>query len=304
MLTIEVKLKGGGCAGSKAAVGEPEQGGPPGAQLQLEAAEETTPAAAQSTSEGPVATAEAPAQAAEAPAAAAAESAASEVTTLAPADLTRYTEPASMWEALRTGHVRLLKMTWIIKLSKAGKVLARRQELPEEAFITVAELEELFGDGNYDGVLPIIAISFCWLTPAHPDPEGKQLEVVAAALEREQAKYASVSEWYGTSFKGFSEMGVFWDWASIYQMDPTLWRPFITGPEAKEEAEQTEEEREQTNAYWDSRTAEEQAAFRFALHNTMDLWYAHQGTTVYMLTKLPEGSTRKIGYSDSGWTTY
>ena len=36
----------------------------------------------------------------------------------------------------------------------------------------------------------------------------------------------------------------------------------------------------------------------------MDLWYAHQGTTVYMLTKLPEGETRKAGYEDSGWTTY
>ena len=36
----------------------------------------------------------------------------------------------------------------------------------------------------------------------------------------------------------------------------------------------------------------------------MDLWYAHQGTTVYMLTKLPEGSKRKVGYVDSGWTTY
>jgi len=36
----------------------------------------------------------------------------------------------------------------------------------------------------------------------------------------------------------------------------------------------------------------------------MDLWYAHQGTTVLKLTKLPEGSTRKVGYEDSGWTTY
>lgn len=36
----------------------------------------------------------------------------------------------------------------------------------------------------------------------------------------------------------------------------------------------------------------------------MDLWYAHQGTTVYMLTKLPEGATREVGYNDSGWTTY
>ena len=32
--------------------------------------------------------------------------------------------------------------------------------------------------------------------------------------------------------------------------------------------------------------------------------YAHQGTTVYKVTKLPEGSERQVGYKDSGWTTY
>eukprot|EP00966_Prymnesium_polylepis_P254495 5880663-Prymnesium_polylepis.1 len=36
----------------------------------------------------------------------------------------------------------------------------------------------------------------------------------------------------------------------------------------------------------------------------MDLWYAHQGTTVYMLTQLPAGSERAVGYAESGWTTY
>eukprot|EP00966_Prymnesium_polylepis_P156374 3612703-Prymnesium_polylepis.2 len=36
----------------------------------------------------------------------------------------------------------------------------------------------------------------------------------------------------------------------------------------------------------------------------MDLWYAHQGTTVHMLAKLPEGSERKVSYEESGWTTY
>ena len=35
-----------------------------------------------------------------------------------------------------------------------------------------------------------------------------------------------------------------------------------------------------------------------------DCRYAHQGTTVYMLTELPEGCARKVGYEDSGWTTY
>jgi hypothetical protein len=171
--------------------------------------------------------------------------------------------------------------------------------------------------------MPTLSNCFAgWLTPAQPDPEGKQLATVAATLEQEQPKYAKM---------GFSDMGVFWDWVrraafqprdsqllrslcrawfaqlSIYQMDPQLWRPFITGPAKKEEAEQSPEERVQTRAYRDSRTEEQQSDFRWALHQTMDLWYAHQGTqgtVVYMLTKLPEGATRKVGYHDSGWTTY
>ena len=94
-------------------------------------------------------------------------------------------------------------------------------------------LQRMYGDSSAakrDGVLPIIAISFCallglkqdrrlacpwlsdlgcsllcllagWLTPAHPDPEGKQLATIAATLEREQAKYAKAN---------FADMGVFW----------------------------------------------------------------------------------------------
>ena len=56
--------------------------------------------------------------------------------------------------------------------------------------------------------------------------------------------------------------------------------------------------------YEESRTIEETEGFRYALHETMALWYAHQGTTIYMFTKLPDGATRKFGYDDSGWTTY
>ena len=99
------------------------------------------------------------------------------------ANITRYTEPESIWAALMAGHVRLVKMSWLIAQSKMKRILARRQELPEEAFISIEELKRMYGDGNDDGVLPIIAISFCWLTPQHPDPEGKQLATVAAAME-------------------------------------------------------------------------------------------------------------------------
>ena len=40
----------------------------------------------------------------------------------------------SIWVALMTGHVRLVKMSWLIKHAKAKGILSRRQELPEEAF--------------------------------------------------------------------------------------------------------------------------------------------------------------------------
>ena len=204
--------------------------------------------------------------------------------------LTRYTEPASIWRALETGHVRLLKASYLMKLSDANGVLSRRQELPPEAFISVEELKRLYGEGNRDGVLPIIAISFCWETAAHPDPRGKQLVTVATTLKREMGKYA----------RFFSEMGVFWDWAALSQRDPRLWTPACM----KEDADLTPDEEQQKRKYEASRSEEETTGFRYALHETMDLWYAHQGTTVYMLTELPEGTTREVGYADSGWTTY
>ena len=81
---------------------------------------------------------------------------------------------------------------------------------------------------------------------------------------------------------------------------------------AKPEAERAAFEEEFKNktkffggeAYEMSRTPAEKQSFGRALHETMDLWYAHQGTAIYMLTKLPEGSVRKNGYDDSGWTSY
>ena len=81
----------------------------------------------------------------------------------------RYTGPDAIWAALMSGNVRLVKMSWLIKRSDSAKRsasmrLPRRQEMPEEAYMTVEELKELYGDGNIDRVLPIIAISYCWLT--------------------------------------------------------------------------------------------------------------------------------------------
>ena len=202
--------------------------------------------------------------------------------------------------------VKLVRKSYLISLSKAGGVLPRRQDIPPDAFITVEELRRLTPKDEYGqahtrvGVgytrppgliskntyLPIIVISFCWLTAKHPDPEGKQLKVVAERLENHLAQD--------------TEVGVFWDWASLYQKDPALFDEAET-PAAKPMVEIPFYGGE---AYEKRRSPEQIKAFRNALHN-MDLWYSHEWTTVWTLRKLPEGcTTRKASYEDSGWTTY
>jgi hypothetical protein len=123
------------------------------------------------------------------------------------ADLDRYTRPESIWAALMSGNVRLLRASWVVKHGKAGCILAQRQDLPEEAFIGVDELKQMFGEGNRDGVLPIIAISFCWARPAHPDADCSQLRSIVKVLEQEMQTYTTA----GYTFKGFNGMGIFWD---------------------------------------------------------------------------------------------
>ena len=135
------------------------------------------------------------------------------------ADPRRYNEPDAIWAALGMDWVKLVRKSYLISLSKAGGVLPRRQDIPPDAFITVEELRRLTPKDEYGqahtrvGVgytrppgliskntyLPIIVISFCWLTAKHPDPEGKQLKVVAERLENHLAQD--------------TEVGVFWDWA-------------------------------------------------------------------------------------------
>jgi hypothetical protein len=146
--------------------------------------------------------------------------------------------------------------------------------------------------------LPIVVISFCWDTAEHPDPKGLQLDLIGRTLRAEREKYRKANY----AFRGFSEMGVFWDWGSLLQGDRER---FEAAKAAALERGCSEEDA--SDAGWkDFRTPSEKAAFDFALHETMDLWYAHQGTTVFLLTQHPRerGSDRPKGYDESGWTTY
>ena len=212
----------------------------------------------------------------------------------------RYTDTAALWEALDSGNVRLVKMSFLIDKSKQSTVLQRRQDLPENAFVSplflkslVAEASPLLSD--FDGVLPIIAVSACWLSSSHPDPRGEQLRIIGKALEREAHKYRAEA----AGGKGFSECGVFWDWVSLHQ------------PEESGEDK-------------GRRRPNEQVQYDSALRD-MDLWFGHVGTVALLLTQPPVPSLEIVGnggaplggrirkkelrkpsrtYHRSGWTTY
>ena len=125
-----------------------------------------------------------------------------------PGDGEIFFKPEKMYSLMRRGSdgspapVRLLRLSWLLKQARRGAVLPRRQELPEEAFLSEAEVRALprghmgepfetcgcsmTDDQRADKPLRIIAISYGWLTPEHPDPDGEQLRRFAQQIERER----------------------------------------------------------------------------------------------------------------------
>ena len=128
-----------------------------------------------------------------------------------PSDGETFFKPEALYSLMRQGSdgspapVRLLRLSWLLKQARRGAVLPRRQELPEEAFLSEAEVLALprghvgemcetcgcvagvlKGDWRADKPLRIIAISYGWLTPEHPDPDGEQLARFAKLIERER----------------------------------------------------------------------------------------------------------------------
>jgi len=117
-------------------------------------------------------------------------------------------EAEQMYSLMREGHdgspapVRLLRLSWLLEQARGRAVLKRRQELPEEAFLSEAEVRALprghvgracetcgclmTDDLRADKPLRIIAISHGWLTAEHPDPKGEQLARFAEQIESER----------------------------------------------------------------------------------------------------------------------
>ena len=206
-----------------------------------------------------------------------------------------YADPQSIFKLLRSSAdgspppVRALKGSWL--LQRAAQIraatsdaereqlaLPRRQvlEMDEiEAFYTAEQVEALprgTDYGHFKNMLHFVSISHCWLTSEHPDPRGDTLLMIADALLRAQEQHVHRSD--GSHYALLPrEVAVFYDWCSLCQKDEA-----------------------------GNRTPTEQASFTAAL-SCMQIWYAHQSTTVFLMTKLPKGALVHA-YDSRGWPTF
>ena len=104
---------------------------------------------------------------------------------------------------LASGAVAVLDAQWIIRHAEAGGVLTHRQALPEEAFLSLADLVEAT---IHPFCLPVAALSYPWLTKDHPDPRGANLARIAKALKALLTDPGTIPR-----------LGVFWDFGSLHQ---------------------------------------------------------------------------------------
>lgn len=171
--------------------------------------------------------------------------------------------------------VRLVDARFIMFLERSGGKLERRQDLPEEAFISLQKLKCLPACQVFEHTcLPIASISHTWHQPDHPDPKGFNLRILARFIE---ALYETNSIQHGGT------LALFMDFLSLFQKGPAM----------------------------EARSQTEQILFNKALYSGLQ-WYAHPSLFTLKLSQMPEGypdgfkfpadTTINIAsYFDRGW---
>ena len=84
---------------------------------------------------------------------------------------------AELEPLLRSGAIAILNAKWVVALWKSNGRIRRRQELPDEAFLS---LDDLIGGG---GPPSLLVASYRWLTPTHPDPKGTTLAMLGRVCQ-------------------------------------------------------------------------------------------------------------------------
>mmetsp|Transcript_125522 Transcript_125522/g.390738 ORF Transcript_125522/g.390738 Transcript_125522/m.390738 type:complete len:338 (+) Transcript_125522:62-1075(+) len=140
------------------------------------------------------------------------------------------------------------------------------QDLPPEAFWQAKELRGAVR------VVTLVALSYCWLHPVNPDPEGKHLRILQHALRLR----------LGLRGPGrVQDLALFIDYMSLPQHGETGDDP------AKPEKDPLLD-----------RTPDEAAIFKKGL-GMVNITYANQQVEVWLLKWVPESEPRK--YMDRGW---
>jgi Ran GTPase-activating protein (RanGAP) involved in mRNA processing and transport len=185
---------------------------------------------------------------------------------------------AELDAVLASGAVLLLDAEWVVGLAKRGGVLSPRQSLPQEAFLSQAEVQT---------AAAIVAVSHCWLQPDHPDPRGHNLRLLARALQLRLQHSPGC------------RLGVFYDFSCIFQKCRTADgtpRGNVIGYAAGD-----------VGAI--GRRPEEESLFREAL-GSLGVLYSLPRTFVFMIRSFPPDydnpsmyarSGNLAPYSDRGW---
>ena len=95
-----------------------------------------------------------------------------------------YSDVEPVLATIRSGEVRPLKGSYIVKMMPERRRLERRQDLPEEAFF------DLDKDMNF-GCLQLYVLSYRWITKDHPDPELFHVDAVGEFAAGKQTRTLS-----------------------------------------------------------------------------------------------------------------
>uniref|UniRef100_A0A7S4Q371 Uncharacterized protein n=1 Tax=Alexandrium monilatum TaxID=311494 RepID=A0A7S4Q371_9DINO len=195
-----------------------------------------------------------------------------------------YTTAASIVAALRTRSAALVDGAYFMEAHAAGRRLEPRQVLERDyPQFVISDFDEnkLFGMEVDDlgkvwlmdvpeGGVVVVAISYGWLSPTHPDPEGHHLRTLSGLVRH----FLAVLSTYGL------RLALFFDYCSLYQKPRTV---------------------EQRASF--GRTEEQAELFKAGLNN-VNLWYAHQLVQVWLLRNVPASSENPTPYDARGWTTF
>lgn len=80
----------------------------------------------------------------------------------------RYVEAQAVFDALESGDVAVVSLRWLLAHAASGRPLPRRQDMPKEAHVSAYTLQlwhNAAPDHVRKAVLPLISVSYCWLSP-------------------------------------------------------------------------------------------------------------------------------------------